>query len=151
DDAKNTYTLTGNLHSVWSPSWATDLSGGRELYYFARAIDADVISNFIDTRLLWQPEGDWKASARVRLEDLSDDNQRATGILQGAHEMFLPKLWVVARATLDTTEHISPNYYSPQTLQEYQLGVDYTVQLARNASLNVAYMPGYGKEKTTDG
>ncbi len=64
---------------------------------------------------------------------------------------MLPKLWLVARATLDTTEHVSPNYYSPQVLQEYQVGADYTLQLPRGSNFNIAYLPGYGKEKTSDG
>jgi tetratricopeptide (TPR) repeat protein len=149
--ANNTYTLEGELHTDWPESFSTDLRGGRDLYYYASALDANVISNYVDGLVQWGPPTDWRASARTRLEDLSDDNQRATGILEGGHRIFLPKLWLVARATLDTMEHVSPNYYSPQMLQEYQLGPDYTVQLTKDINFNLVYLPGYGREKTTNG
>lgn len=150
--AKNTYTLIGQLRSGWTESLSTVLQGGRDLYYYGRALNANVISHFVDTRIGWNPPTiPWRASARGRVEDLSDNNSRLTGVLEGGRRIFLPRLWIVTRASLDTTDKVSPNYYSPQILQEYQLGVDYTLPLSRGSNLNVAYLPGYGKEKTSDG
>src|SRR5205823_1131374 len=78
--AKNTYTLHGGLRTAWPQNVSSDVEGGRELYYNARALNADVISHYADGSLRWRPPTDWRASAQTRLEDLSDDNHRASGM-----------------------------------------------------------------------
>ncbi len=149
--AKNAYTVSGRLTSKWAGDLRTDLEGGRDLYYFARAIQANVISHYVDGLLRWTPPTDWRASVHGRAEDLSDDNERASGMIESGRRALLPRLWFVARASIDTTKHVSSNYYSPQVLQEYQAGLDYTVLLGKGSNLNVVYLPGYGKEKVSDG
>ncbi len=60
--AKNTYTLWGQLHTAWPESFSTDLRGGRDLYYNELAINANVITHYIDGLLQWAPPTDWRAS-----------------------------------------------------------------------------------------
>ncbi len=149
--AKNTFTLLAALHSTWGAYWSTDLEGGRDVYHSARALDANIINNYVTAQGQWHPTVDWQALARTRFEHLSDHNSRVTGIVEGGHRVLFPNFWIMARATLEDTEHLSLNYYSPQLLQIYQVGPNYTYYFSRESTLNIAYMPGYGKEKASSG
>jgi len=148
--ARNTFSLTGEVDSDWSDSIRSEFSGGRSTYDTARAIEANVLSHYAQGTLLWAPRDNWRARARLYASDLSDDNHRANGLLELSRQLLGSNLWMVGRAILDSTTHVSPNYYSPQVLQTYQLGFQYQAQVFENMKLSVLYLPGYGKEKNSD-
>ena len=74
--AQDTVSAFGRLDSPLSDDVETFLSGGRSLYYTARALDHHVNSNFADALVKYRPDNPWTASARGRYLNLSDDNRR---------------------------------------------------------------------------
>ena len=69
---------------------------------------------------------------------------------QAERNVASTNLWLIGRATIDNMSHISPDYYSPKTLQDYQLGARYHQPLTRRIEFNVTYLPGIGKERDSD-
>jgi tetratricopeptide (TPR) repeat protein len=149
--AKNTYSLEGNLRSSWTDDWTTELSGGRRPYDTTRAMANNIIRNYVDGSVRGDPLGNWRASAQARGEFLSDNNTRATLILQGGRRILWPRFYLTGRVWLDNMDHLRPDYYSPQKLQTYQFGFDYKTVLTNRANVHLTYLPGYGKEERTDG
>ena len=147
---RNTFSLTGEVDSEWNDDLRSEVSGGRSTYDTARAIESNVISHYIQGVLHWAPRSDWRARARIYASDLSDDNHRASGLLEASRQLLGSNFWLVGRAILDSTTRISPNYYSPQLLQTYQLGFQYERALSEKIKWSILYLPGYGKEKNSD-
>lgn len=148
--ADDQMSLIGNLRSSLSESWNSELEVGRSIYDTARALEANVISVYGRGILRWQRE-DWRVAAKVRGADLSDNNTRLTGSLEAGHRVLWPRLWLIGRVMLDDMDRVSPNYYSPELLQTYQVGFDFKQRLTRRIDFFVEYLPGYGKERNTDG
>ena len=149
--ADDTYSAFGGIRSAWTDDVRTELEGGRTIYDTGLAIASNVTRRFGSGLVAWEPEGGWKTSLRVRGESLSDSNTRETVIAQAGRQMFWPKFYLTGRVWLDNMAHINPDYYSPQELRDFQLGLDYGAPLGKNANFHLLYLPGYGKEENTSG
>jgi hypothetical protein len=108
-----------------------------------------VIQHYGDLKVSWTPVSPWAAYVRGRFADLSDSNQRFTEILEVSRETLWHFLRGVGQFTADDMSHVSPNYYSPQSLREYQLGFEAKGILYPLVLGNLRYMPGIGTENGT--
>ena len=147
--AQDTYSLVGSARSAWTDNIQTYVEGGRTIYDTARAIDANVVQRYGDVTLFWTPVSPWAASVRDRYTNLSDSNQRYTEIFEVSRKTIWPFLRGIARFTADDMDHVSPDYYSPQSLREYQAGFDASGMIYPRVKANLEYMPGVGTENGT--
>ena len=146
--AEETVTASGSLRSRWTDAITTGITAGQGLVETARALDANIRDRYATLQAIIGHQDPWQLATRANASDLSDDNRRytATAELSNRLEVF-PSLRLIYRFTVDDTDTVSPNYYSPQQLMLHQGGAEYELSLGKRASLIARYLPGYGTEE----
>jgi len=149
----NTYSLIGWLESQWTNAFRTGLKGGRTIAKTAdtaSALNDNISETFAELSLAWVPEDPWKLTANFKSSQLSDNNQFYGGTFEASRLIWLPRLRGIYRLTGASTDHVSPDYYSPQSLQVHQVGFEYAYQFAKHFDWDVRFLTGYGKESNID-
>ena len=150
--AHDQYSAQGKLHSQLSDDIETWISGGRSLYYTARALNHNVTDTFIDVIGRFHPEGPWAAGVRGRILRLSDENHRASGQLELSRSVIVPgHLRLVYQFNYDNMKLLSSDYYSPQSLRMHAFGPEVTFKTSRTTQCTLRYLPAYAKENGTSG
>jgi tetratricopeptide (TPR) repeat protein len=149
----NTYSLIGWLESQWTNAFRTKLQGGRTIARTAdtaSALNDNISETFAELCLAWAPGELWKLAADLKSSSLSDNNQYAGGTFEASRVIGLPRLRGIYRLTGASTDHVSPDYYSPQSLQVHQAGFEYAHQFTKRFDWDVRFLTGYGKENHVD-
>jgi len=145
---QSTETGFGRLDSRMTDNLEATLSGGRSIYYTARALDDHVNDDFIDLIGKYQPEGPWRASARGKYLDLTDTNRRRSAQLELSRALFFPENFrLVYQFTYDEMKFVSPDYYSPQELRMHAFGPEITFKTSRSTRCTLRYLPAYAAER----
>ena len=145
-------TAQGNFHSDWADAFNTDLQGAYRPYTTAAALRAKV----------WERQGavlaeigrndTWKVSLQSLFANLTDNNRRYTEQFSLSHPvLYQSNFRWIGTFVYDTMIFVSPNYYSPQHLQQFQGGVGYKGDLTPEIKAEASYLPGYGNETHTRG
>ncbi len=143
----NTYGASLGIESRWTDGFTTEVSGGRALYDTAHALLDEVTENYGNLFASWRQDGPLRLSAKFQGAKLSDENKRVGASGSISSDLFW-NVRAVYKYTYDDMDNISPAYYSPQHLQQHQLGLEYAAQY-RWFEPSISYLPGIGKETGT--
>jgi hypothetical protein len=146
DPADETVTGWARWHARWSDSVGTVLSAEREPVYTARALGQDIHTDTLRADVSWSvAASDLRVVARFTR--YSDGNDRVTPTLEIGRPVERPAgLRGLCRLTWDDTSRDRADYYSPQELRLFQVGIEYRTPPGRNVGVRVRYLPGYGIE-----
>src|SRR6185295_9530867 len=95
--------------------------------------------------------GLWKSGFKLRLSYLTDGNRCVQGEARFSRG-FLADIGprVVYVETFEDMARLSTAYYSPNRLQEHQLGLEWPWRIHENYELSTSYLPGVGRQAGTE-
>src|SRR6185436_396338 len=135
------------LESRVTDSIQTVVSGGRGLYYTARALADNIATHFVDAAIKIRPQNPWQMTLKGRFINLSDENRRRRGQIEVSRSMFFPDhLRLIYQFTYDDMRFISPDYYSPQSLRMHGIGPLVRLTSGKKLDMGIRYLPAYAKE-----
>ena len=149
---QTTYTASGGMRSQWTDQWATAVEGGRSLYDTATALNAGITQRYARGSVSWVQEGPWEMKTKGKWASLTDGNRFYDGEFELTRKL-IPETDFRAGYHLET-EHmqfISPDYYSPQHFIAHQAVLQFSTPVPPGFYFDLRYLPGYGKEDTTQG
>ena len=137
----------GKVESLWARNLSTEFHLGHAPHDNARAIDEHVNDLYQSVSVDWDPGEYWEVRPLGRLTELSDRNTRASADIEVSRSFdnpLAPRL--VYLLTWDNMHFVSPNYYSPQSLVQQQLGALWSFRYKDQLELEAGYLPGFGRE-----
>ena len=141
-----------DLHSDWTDTFNTDLQGVSRPYDTDSALRANIWERHAKVQGTLGTDDSWKGTLQSLFADLTGHNRRYTDQLTVAHPVRTDSnfLWI-GQFLYDATSFVSPYYYSPQNLLQFQAGLGYKGQLTPEIKVDANYLPGYGRETHTRG
>ena len=144
---KDGVTAQGNYRSDWTDAFNTNLQGAYQPYDTAAALKAGVWERRGAVQAEIGREDEWDAKLQSLYANLTDHNQRYTEQISLAHPiMSQSNFHWMGMVLYDALSFVSPNYYSPQHLLQYQGGVGYKGELTPDLKVEASYLPGFGHE-----
>ena len=133
--------------SEWTATFNTDLQGLYRPYDTAAALKANVWERRVRAQGELGSDDSWKGTLQIQFASLTDKNQRYTDLFSLTHPIRDDSdfFWI-GQVLYDEMSFVSPNYYSPQNLQQYQAGLGYRGQVTPEIKVEATYLPGYGRE-----
>jgi hypothetical protein len=143
------WTASAGMRSKWASDLQTDLGAERDLVETQLALSRRITQKILQAGLQTSSRYDWKGRLHLQWAHLSDRNERKTLDAEGGRRLSsLLNLWGLYRFRYDDTLDVRPEYYSPQTDVENQLGLQYG-QRGGRWEFNLTYLPGFGSEEGT--
>jgi tetratricopeptide (TPR) repeat protein/peptidoglycan/xylan/chitin deacetylase (PgdA/CDA1 family) len=147
DNAPDTLSLHAGARSQWTDDLGTTLEAGRIPVDTGLALKAGIRTGYAKAGARWT-SGLWRVEPGLRAASYTDGNRRLSGNLALSRGLISadsgPR--VIFAMDGDDTKKTSPFYYAPQSLQEYQLGVDWVEKWGERWEGSARYLPGIGKE-----
>jgi len=152
EGVKDGVAAQGDLHSEWTDTFNTDLQGVYRPYDTDSALRANIRERHAKVQGTLGTDDSWKGTLQSQFASLTDNNRRYTDQLTVAHPVRTDSnfLWI-GQFLYDATSFVSPYYYSPQNLLQFQAGLGYKGQLTPEIKVDANYLPGYGRETHTRG
>ena len=147
----DTWSASGVLQSEWSGNLKTRLQASRSFYEVAAAIDSGINVDDFSLEAEWDHDGEgiWKASSRLRLDELSDGNRRLMAEAEVSRAIpSAPHLRAVYAPSYDDMKDFNQTlYYSPRGVLRNAFGAEVTLLDRKSLQWTLRALPALATER----